>query len=34
MEAWTEFGEGSHLLPTAGENTAYGDAVAAILGTH
>jgi hypothetical protein len=34
MEAWNEFGEGSHLLPTAGENTAYGDAVAAILGTH
>jgi len=34
MEAWNEFGEGSHLLPTVGESTAYGDAVAAILGTH
>jgi len=34
MEAWNEFGEGSHLLPTVGEGTAYGDAVAAILGTH
>ena len=33
MEAWNEFGEGSHLLPTVGEGTTYGDAVAAILGT-
>ena len=34
MEAWNEFGEGSHLLPTVGEGTTYGTAVAAILGTH
>jgi hypothetical protein len=34
MEAWNEFGEGSQLLPTVGEGTTYGDAVAAILGTH
>jgi Glycosyltransferase WbsX len=34
MEAWNEFGEGSHLLPTVGEETTYGDAVAGILGTH
>ena len=34
MEAWNEFGEGSHLIPTVGEGTAYGDAVAAMLGTH
>ena len=34
MEAWNEFGEGSHLLPTVGEGTAFGDAVAAILGAH
>jgi hypothetical protein len=33
VEAWNEFGEGSHLLPTVGEGTTYGDAVATILGT-
>ena len=33
MEAWNEFGEGSHLLPTVGEATTYGDALAAMLGT-
>jgi hypothetical protein len=31
IEAWNEFGEGSHLLPTAGEGTSYGDALAAML---
>ncbi len=31
IEAWNEFGEGSHLLPTVGEGTGYGDALAAIL---
>jgi len=34
MEAWNEFGDASHLLPTVGEGTTDGDAVAAILGTH
>lgn len=31
IEAWNEFGEGSHVLPTVGEGTAYGDALAAML---
>jgi len=31
IEACNEFGEGSHLLPTVGEGTSYGDAVAAML---
>jgi hypothetical protein len=31
IEAWNEFGEGSHMLPTAGDGTTYGDALAAIL---
>lgn len=34
MEAWNEFGEGSHVLPTVGEGTAFGDAISAMLGTH
>lgn len=34
MEAWNEFGEGSHILPTVGDGTTYGDAISAILGTH
>ncbi|HZP18069.1 MAG TPA: glycoside hydrolase family 99-like domain-containing protein, partial [Terriglobales bacterium] len=31
IEAWNEFGEGSHVIPTAGDGTAYGDALAAML---
>jgi hypothetical protein len=31
IEAWNEFGEGSHILPTAGDGTSYGDAIAAML---
>jgi len=31
IEAWNEFGEGSHVLPTAGDGTTYGDAIAAML---
>jgi hypothetical protein len=31
IEAWNEFGEGSHMLPTVGEGTSYSDAVAAML---
>lgn len=31
VEAWNEFGEGSHLIPTVGESTSYGDALAAML---
>jgi hypothetical protein len=34
MEAWNEFGEGSHLLPTVGEGATYGDSLAAMLGIH
>jgi hypothetical protein len=30
IEAWNEFGEGSHVIPTAG-GTSYGDALAAML---
>jgi Glycosyltransferase WbsX len=31
IEAWNEFGEGSHFLPNSGDGTSYGDAVAAML---
>jgi len=31
IEAWNEFGEGSHLIPTAADGTTYGDALAAML---
>lgn len=31
IEAWNEFGEGSHILPTVGDATSYGDALAAML---
>jgi hypothetical protein len=31
IEAWNEFGEGSHVLPTEGDGTTYGDAIAAML---
>lgn len=31
IEAWNEFGEGSHILPTVGDGTSYGDAIAAML---
>jgi hypothetical protein len=31
IEAWNEFGEGSHILPTVGDGTSYGDALAAML---
>ncbi len=31
IEAWNEFGEGSHMLPTVGDGTTYGDALAAVL---
>jgi hypothetical protein len=31
IEAWNEFGEGSHVIPTAGDGTSYGDALAAML---
>ncbi len=31
MEAWNEFGEGSHILPTVEDQTAYGDALAQYL---
>jgi hypothetical protein len=31
IEAWNEFGEGSHVLPTAGDGTTYGDALATML---
>lgn len=31
IEAWNEFGEGSHFLPTTGDRTAYGDALAVML---
>ena len=28
IEAWNEMGEGSHFVPTIGEGTSYGDAIA------
>ncbi len=31
IEAWNEFGEGSHMLPTAEDGTSFGDAIAAML---
>ena len=31
IEAWNEFGEGSHVIPTTGDGTSYGDAIAAML---
>jgi hypothetical protein len=31
IEAWNEFGEGSHMLPTTEDGTSFGDALAAIL---
>jgi IPT/TIG domain-containing protein len=33
IEAWNEFGEGSHVVPTVGDGTSYGDALAAMLTT-
>lgn len=32
IEAWNEFGEGSHFLPTVGDRTSYGDALSQMLG--
>jgi len=34
VEAWNEFGEGSHMLPTVGDGTTYGDAIATMLSAH
>jgi hypothetical protein len=31
IEAWNEFGEGSHFLPTAGDGSAYGQALTVML---
>lgn len=31
VEAWNELGEGSYMVPTVGEATSYGDALAATL---
>jgi hypothetical protein len=31
IEAWNEFGEGSHMIPTVSDGTGYGDALAAML---
>ncbi|MBV8143693.1 MAG: glycoside hydrolase family 99-like domain-containing protein [Gammaproteobacteria bacterium] len=31
IEAWNELGEGSHMLPTSGDGTTYGDALATML---
>ena len=31
IEAWNEFGEGSHVIPTVGDGTSYGDAIATML---
>ena len=31
IEAWNEFGEGSHFIPNSGDGTSYGDAIAAML---
>jgi hypothetical protein len=31
IEAWNEFGEGSHLIPNTADGTSYGDAIAAML---
>jgi hypothetical protein len=31
IEAWNEIGEGSYVVPTSGDGTSYGDAIAAML---
>ncbi len=31
IEAWNELGEGSYMLPTVGDGTAYGDAIVTML---
>jgi hypothetical protein len=31
IEAWNEFGEGSHMLPTVGDGFSYGDAIGQML---
>jgi hypothetical protein len=31
VEAWNEIGEGSYVVPTSGDGTSYGDAIAAML---
>jgi hypothetical protein len=31
IEAWNEFGEGSHMLPTDGDGFSYGDAIGQML---
>jgi hypothetical protein len=31
IEAWNEFGEGSYFLPTVGDDTSYGAAIATVL---
>jgi hypothetical protein len=31
IEAWNEFGEGSHVIPTVGDGTSYGDALGTML---
>lgn len=31
IEAWNEFGEGSHIIPTTADGTSYGDALATML---
>jgi hypothetical protein len=33
IEAWNELGEGSHVIPTAGDGSSYGDALAVMLQT-
>jgi hypothetical protein len=33
IEAWNELGEGSYIVPTAGDGTSYGDALANMLQT-
>ena len=34
IEAWNEFGEGSHFVPNNGDGTSYGDAIAMMLLSH
>jgi hypothetical protein len=31
IEAWNELGEGSYIIPTAGDGTTYGDALSKML---
>jgi hypothetical protein len=31
IEAWTELGEGSYLVPMVGDGTGYGDSLAGML---